>query len=237
MKDLLNPNVKIEEVEAGIYSALPPEQRTHEYDDKTGVYDSVIGHPLYNRIVWKNALSDYADFCREALDSRPNGPVLDAGCGTLVFTGAVYADYTARPLVLLDRSLGMLRQAKARLVDADGRLPENITLIQGDIFDLPFRAGVFETVASYGMLHIFSNTRGFMDALQQVKSAEGSLYFTSLVGNTWLGKQYLKMLHRAGEVAVMHSSASLTAALKELGRDVTAKTIGNMAYYSVSEFR
>lgn len=70
MKNLIKPHIKIEKVEAGIFSALPAEQRTHEYDDKTSVYDSVIGHPLYNRTVWKNRLSDYADFCREALDSR-----------------------------------------------------------------------------------------------------------------------------------------------------------------------
>lgn len=130
MKHLIKPHNEVEEVEPGIYSALSADQRAHEYDDKTGVYDRVIGHPLYNRIVWKNRLSDYADFCQEALDSRPTGPVLDAGCGSLVFTSAVYADHTTRPLVLLDRSLGMLHQAKARLVDANGSLPENITLIQ-----------------------------------------------------------------------------------------------------------
>jgi len=231
LKHLIKPDIEIEEVEPGIFSALPPAQRTHEYDDKAGMYDRVIGHPLYNRIVWKNRLADYADFCREALASRPNGPVLDAGCGSLVFTGEVYADYTARPLVLLDRSLGMLRQAKARLVDAQGKLPENIILMQGDIFDLPFQAGVFETVQSFGMLHIFSDTRGFLEALQRVKAVDGSFYFTSLVGNTWLGKQYLMMLKNAGEVATIHSSESLTTELTNLGFDVTARTIGNMAYF------
>jgi hypothetical protein len=82
------------------------------------------------------------------------------------------------------------------------------------------------------MLHIFSDTGPFLNALQRVKATEGSLYFTSLVGNTWLGKQYLKMLKNAGEVATSHSSSSLTAALKNLGLDVIVRTIGNMAYCS-----
>lgn len=232
MKDLLKPNIEIEEVEPGIFSALPENQRTHEYDGKIGVYDNIIGNPVYNRVVWKNWLSDYANFCREALDSRPGGYMLDVGCGSLVFTGSVYAGYTARPLILLDRSLGMLRQAKTRLLDPQGKLPGNVTLLQGDVFDLPFKDGVFDTVGSYGMLHIFSDTAGFLDVLKRVKAEDGSLYFTSLVGNTWLGAQYLKMLQQTGEIAVIYTSDALEAKLQELGLDVIAKTIGNMAYFS-----
>jgi len=158
LKNLLQPDAFVEEIEEGIFSAIAGNHRDSEYDEKAGFYDAVIGNPLYNRVLWGNKLSDYQNFCRAALASKPTGYVLDVGCGSLVFTSKVYTQYQERPLILVDRSLGMLRRAQVRLRNETGKTPENITLLQSDLFALPFRAGVFETVLSFGMLHIFSDT-------------------------------------------------------------------------------
>src|SRR4051794_17000655 len=73
-----------------ILSALAPGEEGAAYDRHAAVYDRVIGNPLYNRVVWSCPTSEYAEFAREAL-AAGDGPFLDAGCGTLVFTGDVYA--------------------------------------------------------------------------------------------------------------------------------------------------
>jgi ubiquinone/menaquinone biosynthesis C-methylase UbiE len=232
LKNLLKPGAFVEETEEGIYTSIESEGMEHEYDEKAGFYDAVIGNPLYNRVLWGNKLSDYQNFCREALASKSTGYVLDAGCGSLVFTGEVYAQYKERPLILVDRSLGMLRRAKTRLIDEKGKMPENITLLQGDLFALPFREGIFETVQSFGMLHIFSDTQRFIQTLLKMKSKHGGLYITSLVGNNWIGVKYLRLLQRAGEVASLHTSESLSREIAKMKVDVAEKTIGNMAYYS-----
>ncbi|MCB0167871.1 MAG: class I SAM-dependent methyltransferase [Anaerolineae bacterium] len=232
IKNLLKQNMVLEEIEAGIFTSIESTKREHEYDNKADLYDILIGSQLYNRIMWGNRLSDYQEFCRKALISGSKGYVLDAGCGSLVFTGELYAQYKERPLVLLDRSLGMLRKAKARLIALNGEIPENIYLLQGDILSLPFRDGVFETVQSFGMLHLFSDTAGFIQTLFRMKSESGTLFFNSLVGNNWLGRNYLKLLLQAGEVATINTSASLKKEVSEMGLDVATETIGNMAYFS-----
>lgn len=234
IQDLLKPDQLFEEIEDGIFTTLSTDQRGHEYDDKAKGYDRLVGSAIYNKLIWRNSLADYRRFCEKALTSRPTGYVLDAGCGSLVFTAEAYAQHAERPLVLLDRSLGMLRRAKTRLEALNGKIPDHITLVQGDLLNLPFKAGVFDTVQSFGMLHIFNDTAAFVRALQNMKSETGSLFFNSLVGNTWFGKKYMKFLIRAGEVGIFNTSASLENKLAEMGLDFTSETIGNMAYFSCS---
>ena len=150
----------------------------------------------------------------------------------MVFTSEIYAQYRMRPVILLDRSLGMLRKAKSRLEILNGKLPENITLVQGDILALPFKEGMFETVQSFGMLHIFNDTQEFTQALLKMRSENGSLFFNSLVGNNWLGRNYLKVLIQAGEVGRFYTSVSLKNELSKTSLNFKEKTIGNMAYFS-----
>jgi len=232
IQELLKQGQILEAVEDGIFTTLEADQRGHEYDDKAKGYDALIGSAIYNKLIWGNRLADYRRFCEKALTSRPTGYVLDAGCGSLVFTAEVYAQQTDRPLVLLDRSLGMLRRAKSRLEALNGKMPDHITLVQGDILALPFKAGVFDTVQSFGMLHIFADTAAYIQALQEVKSSEGTIFFNSLVGNTWFGKKYMKFLIKAGEVAISNTSNSLENKLSGMGFDFTSVTIGNMVYFS-----
>ncbi|MEV0394861.1 class I SAM-dependent methyltransferase [Polymorphospora rubra] len=73
-----------------------------------------------------------------------DGPILDLGCGA-GRDMAFWAD-RGRPVVGLDLSLGMLRQAAARC----GK-----PLTQGDMRGLPFRDGVFAGVwCSASLLHL-----------------------------------------------------------------------------------
>ena len=189
-----------------------------------------MGNKFYNKIVWGNWPSNYADFCQTALNASSDGIILDAGCGSLVFTANTYAKSSNKLIVLLDRSMGMLQKGRERLIKANGSMPNHIILIQGDIFSLPFIDNAFDSVISQGLLHIFDEKETLLSELERVKIEEGRIFFTSLVGNNRFGKKYLSMLKNAGEVTTVHSSESLMQLLADMPFNYELTSIGNMAY-------
>jgi len=220
----------LEEVEEGIFSPFRPGERESSYDKKVNAYDMVIGNALYNRLIWGNCPSRYAAFCREALTSAPNGVYLDAGCGSLVFTAREYAEADNELIVLLDLSLGMLRKGRSRLKELCGSVPKNILFVQADIFDLPLHDRCVDTVASFGMLHVFEDQMGLLAELERVKKSSGHMFLSSLVGNNALARKYLAWLKDAGEVATCHTSSSLDSFLSGSPFQYNVSSIGNMAY-------
>ncbi len=220
----------IQQLEDGIYTTFDEKERVSDYDDKVKGYDALIGNTIYNKLIWGNSVKTYHQFCMDALESANGGLVLDAGCGSLVFTHKAYAQATNKYIILLDRSLGMLRASKRRLEDAYGEMPKHIILVQGDVFDLPFKDGLFDVVISQGMIHIFKEQKAFLEELERVKKDNKKLYFTSLVANNAFGRFYMKLLKNAKEVATIHSSESLEKELNTMPHKYNIYTIGNMAY-------
>src|SRR5690348_14061648 len=82
----------IRSVEEGIYSVLPARPHTHLYDGRAAIYDLVVGTRFYNRVMWGASLPDYVAFARQAVASDQAGMLLDAGCGSLLFTAQAYLD-------------------------------------------------------------------------------------------------------------------------------------------------
>lgn len=82
------------------------------------------------------------------LADQPLGRLLDIGTGTGRITQllAPRADH----IVALDKSLDMLRVARARL---QALVPDTVELQQGDFTDLPFPAASFDTVLLHQVLH------------------------------------------------------------------------------------
>lgn len=230
MIELVLKNIKVEEVDEGIFSCIDRNDRQSDYDNKVNAYDLVVGNAIYNRVMWGNWPSNYADFCHQALTSKPGGIFLDAGCGSLVFTADAYANADNKLIVLLDRSIGMLRKGRDRIKKHSGAIPKNIVFIQGDIFSLPFQDAAFDTVASFGMLHIFEEKIDLLAELERVKKHSGKVFFSSLVGNNTLGRRYFNILNKSGEVATCHSSQSLIGQLSPSPFEYKLSTIGNMAY-------
>ena len=88
------------------------------------------------------------DALTQLLSSYPLGRVLDIGTGTgrMAELFAERADH----IVALDRSLDMLRVARAKLQD----LPtQKVELVQGDFTDLPFMDDSFDTILLHQVLH------------------------------------------------------------------------------------
>jgi ubiquinone/menaquinone biosynthesis C-methylase UbiE len=121
-------------------------------------------------------------------------------------------------------------QGRDRIRQLKGHVPDNIRFLQGDIFDLPFRERIFDAVASYGVLHIFDDKAGMLAEMERVKRHGGHVFFSSLAGNNALGRRYLEILRKAGEVAACHSSESLARALSAMPLKYEINGTGNMAY-------
>ncbi|MFB6231217.1 MAG: class I SAM-dependent methyltransferase [Salinibacter sp.] len=219
LNDLVPSEATLREARPGIWSALPPDAEGARYDARAAAYDRVVGSALYNRLLWGASPERYRAFARRAVASG-DGLLLDAGAGSAVFTAGAYAD-ADRPLLLVDRSLGMLEAARDRIADrAGGTLPSSITLLQADANDLPLRARCIDTILSMGMLHLFDDVTGHVAALGQVLAPDGTLFAMCLVDEQWPGRAYLRLLHRAGEVAPPRTYDAMRRAV-ESGIDAT----------------
>ncbi|MEP2234174.1 MAG: metalloregulator ArsR/SmtB family transcription factor [Alteripontixanthobacter sp.] len=91
-----------------------------------------------------------------ALSDTPLGALLDIGTGTgrMAELFAPGTDHGAERVVALDKSLDMLRMARAKLQ----HLPnDSVELVQGDFAALPFAAHSFDTVMLHQVLHFAQN--------------------------------------------------------------------------------
>jgi ubiquinone/menaquinone biosynthesis C-methylase UbiE len=230
LNDLIHPSFRLVKTEQEIYSVLPEDLRgQHDYDTKAWFYDTLIGNSLYNRVVWKSSLQDYANFANVAANASRD-LMLDAGCGTLVFTKAIHQQ-ARRQTILLDRSMGMLRRAQKALRSSCGYSGTTF-LLQADVFSLPFLDGCFGTILSMGVLHLFEQPQLLLRCFAQKLKPGGSIYVSSLVAETNLGRRYLNLLHRAGEVGMPCQASQIKALCeKQAGLSMEKFTvIGNMAY-------
>lgn len=234
LDDLVPSETNLREVRPDIVSALPPDAEGAPYDSRAAAYDRVVGSALYNRLLWGASTERYRTFARRSV-AAGDGPLLDAGAGSAVFTAEVYAE-ADRPLLLVDRSLGMLEAARDRIAQqAGGAVPSSVTLLQADANDLPLRNGVIETVLSMGMLHLFDDVAGHVAELGRVLTPGGALFAMSLVAEQWPGRAYLRLLHRAGEVAPPRTFDEMQEGVASgLGAAVDGEREGCMGFLTAS---
>ena len=230
---------EVRRVEEGIYSALPPDtgkHGEHRYDRMAAFYDNVIGNRLYTCLAWNNSPRDYARFALDALDQAQGSTFLDAGCGSLLFTARAYLKRDT-PVVGLDQSIAMLRRGRDRLERLAGEAPERIALLQGDLFDLPFRPASFGAILGMGLLHAFEDD-AFVDlvaSLGVLVVPGGRLYLTSLVTNDRSGDRWLRMIHRSGAIVSPRSGEEVCALLERAwGRLTSYAVLGNMAFATLA---
>lgn len=209
----------------GILSALTAGEDGARYDGRAAFYDRVIGSALYNRLAWGTSKANYETFAREAL-AAADGPFLDAGCGTGLFTAAAYRSASrSGPIVLVDRSMGMLERAAERLVNAP------TTLVHADLLDLPFAPHRFAAVGCFGILHVLDDPWPALAALHAQLAAGGRLFASMLVADRPVGRAYLGALHRRGEVGPPRRAHELADAARAVfGAPVAVTRTGSMAW-------
>ena len=222
-------------IEEDIYSVLPDTSVLHHYDKRAAVYDLVVRTRLYNFVMWGSSPRDYVAFVRQALSSSVDGKFLDAGCGSLLFSGRLYSE-SNRHIIAFDQSLAMLRRARQRLIKLSGAVPEHIRLLQGDLSDLPFRRGSFGTVLCLNVLHQFADAVALISNLNELLTSGGELYLTSLVSNNrTVGNWYLKALYRMGEFVRPRSERELRELLdKAFNKKISYGVKGNMAFVTTA---
>jgi ubiquinone/menaquinone biosynthesis C-methylase UbiE len=236
MKDsLLLPDPSPTQVRPGIHSVLLSEDEKASYDSRAEGYDQIVGSWWYNRLMWGVSTKRYRKFVQRALDAD-DGPLLDVGAGSAVFSAGAYVQ-SSRPLILIDRSVGMLEAARDRIAKrAGGALPDRIMLLQADAEELPLQNESADTVLSMGLFHVIENLTILAEELFRVLKPGGMLYATSLVTERAVGRLYLQLLHGAGEVATPKTQGELRDRLDSaLSQSVGIQREGNMVFLNAKK--
>lgn len=232
---VLAPGASLREVEPGLLSVLEPEDEGAPYDARAAVYDRAVASRLYSELAWGLDPARHEAFIERALGSKTDGWALDVAAGSCVASAAAYAS-CSRPLIVLDRSLGMLRRGRDRLAGLLGSAPPNIIFLQADAAALPLCEGSVGTVVCHGAFHVFSEPHAVSGEWARVLAPGGSLFVSSLIRGRWLGDRYLGLLHRAGEITEPRSASEFAAAVRSRFAGASdLETVGNFAYLSFPE--
>ena len=125
------------------------------YEDSKNVYDDILTHDsflskIYNKIFW-NGVNDN-EISDKLLSNIPNdfsGKILDIPVGTAIFTSKKWNNLKKSNIICIDISIDMLRIANKRINQP------NISLIKGDVGQLPFEDNFFDIVFSMNGFHAF----------------------------------------------------------------------------------
>jgi SAM-dependent methyltransferase len=106
----------------------------------------------------------------------PPGPgtMLECGCGTAEVSA--YFAQRGYACTLLDASDTALELARRRFA-AVGQEP---TLVNGDVYDMPFEDGTFDVLTSFGLLEHFDDVEKVIDEMVRVVKP-GGLFFADIV--------------------------------------------------------
>ena len=213
---------RFDRIAPNIWTSLPSDARGAAYDKMAAGYDAVVGNGVYNRLVWGCAKANYARAAAEFLARATDGPIIDFGCGSCVFTAGAYRRNEDR-IILFDRSLGMLSRAATRLPSGQ--------YLQGDALNPPFEDGSFAGAMSWGMLHIFGTHAPYLKQLARLLRPGASVAVATLVlSERRIGNMMLRMLHRNGEAALPETTTEVTAAFAVLFELESTERCGNMLF-------
>lgn len=121
----------------------------------------------------------------DMLEPRPDEFILDAGCGTGVFTRKILS-FNSR-VVGLDISLPMLRAAARKYADGC------FHAVAADLSSLPFADHVFEKIYSMTALEFVEDARTAMQELDRVTRPGGTVVVTTLNSlGPWAERRRLK---------------------------------------------
>jgi ubiquinone/menaquinone biosynthesis C-methylase UbiE len=169
--------------------------------------------PFYD---WENARTlqrrDVAFWQR--LAAAQDGPVLELGCGTGRI--AVPVARAGARIVGIDRSQEMLARARTRIVRTG--LRGRLTLVRGDIRDLPFtrRTRFSAVLAAYGILQSLTRERDLTRTLAAVARVlpQGGLFAIDVVPDLPKWDEYRNRISLSGRHG-RHSTLTLVETVRQ----------------------
>jgi len=187
--------------------------------------------PEKGRFDWAVRFYDTFNFFIERFASRhrkeilrqAEGNILEVGVGT----GSSLRDYpSSRQIVAVDISREMLRRVERKLKNYNG----SVELCQGDVRNLPFKDGVFDTIfSSWVFCSVTDPVRGLIE-LRRVLEKEGRLLMLEHVKsqNRALGYLMDKSNPLAARLGVGDINRDTLVNLREAGFKI--KEERNLAY-------
>lgn len=145
------------------------------YQKHAGKYDDYITSgklwsKLAVKLLWGMKDADYVDTILPLLSDDFCGKLLDIPTGTAVFTYKKYQRMKNAAIVCLDYSKEMLEQAENRFASL---CCDNVQCLQGDVENLPFASGFFDTVLSMNGFHAFPDKERAFDEVFRVLKPKG----------------------------------------------------------------
>ncbi|AVM54032.1 ubiquinone biosynthesis methyltransferase UbiE [Bacteroides zoogleoformans] len=182
------------------------------YDRMMSRYDDVLtGRKwwswLYMHWLWG---VDDNEIARKVLSFIPDdfeGKILDVPVGTMVFTHAKYQRMTNAEIVGLDYSEEMIRFASLRKKSDE---LHNLTLVRGDVGDMPFEDGCFDCVLTMNGIHAFPDKEKAFAEIFRVLKPSGRLCGCFYVeGERGVGDWFVRnVLNRRGYFVPPHYTLS-----------------------------
>jgi ubiquinone/menaquinone biosynthesis C-methylase UbiE len=148
------------------------------YDKVAPRYDSymmssTVPMKIVGRIVWGFASDrDPMDSVLALLPDRFDGVLLDAPVGTGIFTASVYRRYSGATIIGVDRSMDMLRKAKARFHEQGLK---NVHLVKADAAHLPVADAAVDMVLFMNGWHAFADKQRTTEEMRRVLRKDGTL--------------------------------------------------------------
>jgi len=213
---------------------LTPVANAH-YDRIGRAYDPLIRTNAYNRIVWRSSPAAYRAFAERVFESRREGAHVELGCGGLAFTSHLYREDRGRSVILIDQSLTMLRIARRRLADRDGRLPSHVVLARGDARELRVSTGIGSTVLAMLVLHVLDDGAGFLSTLNALADPEHATVGVASIfrGGTRRGDAWLHVFEATRELTGRSLSEIERMMSAAIPGSLRTETSGSMGFLTV----
>jgi ubiquinone/menaquinone biosynthesis C-methylase UbiE len=203
-----------------------------QYDTIGGVYDLVGGLDIYHRLFWGVSTRDYRAFADAAMAASGSGALLDAGCGSMLFTA--HAHRAHESTIGSDASIRMLGLARSRL--GSSAEPRHVPLVHADMLGSPFRSCAFNVVLCMHMAHVVDDLNGLLGETERILKRGGKLFLTSVVLVDGWRDHYLRMLFRRGIMASPRRVHDVLAAVRtHFGSEPAVTVKGSMLFVEAAK--
>lgn len=221
------------EVEPGIWQQCGVGADGAQYDSIGDAYHQVAGLEIYHRVFWGVSTREYREFAQAALTACGEGVLLDAGCGSMLFTARAHQANERGAVIGTDASLKMLRLARARVAPYEDL--RRVAFLKANVLRTPFRPGVFDVVICLHVAHVLADLEGLLGEVRRVLKPGGTLFLTSVVMVDHWRDRYLRFLFGRGVMASPRRREDILAAIRaQFGTEPDAYVIGSMLFAQVT---